>query len=361
MASGTDALQESWEGGVDLDRRGIIVDAHVHVLPDPLGAILDRTSNLTGVDGQVLVGVKSRVRSVFRPVSHLVHRAYSGLRHFPFGVRLGVEELGSFLPGAGLMVESSASDLLESMDRNQITSAILIAHPPVTSNERVLELAREHSDRIIPAVNYGRGCGLTDEEAQTAFRRAIDQREGALLLKIHAASDGDDAESQRYRALLDIASDFSVPVILHTGCIQAHLIHRSPSLGEPSRFRSWFADWPRLPFILAHMNMHDPGSALDLGEEFSNIYLDTSWQPAEVVVEAVRRVGSGRVFFGSDWPLIGNNQAVALGRIDQALASGYITQEDAAGIRGENLANLLKASFTEARARVLEARTKGEN
>jgi predicted TIM-barrel fold metal-dependent hydrolase len=256
------------------------------------------------------------------------------------------------------MVESSTSDLMESMDRNRISGAILIAHPPVTSNERVLKLAHEFPDRIIPAVNFGRGCGLSIEEAQSEFRRAIEQCEGALLLKIHAAADGEGAESPRYRALLDIASEFAVPVILHTGCIQAHLIHRSPSLGEPSRFRGWFADWPRLPFILAHMNMHDPASALDLGEEFENLYLDTSWQPAEVVVEAVRRVGAARVLFGSDWPLLGNNQAVALGRIDQALASGYITLEDAAQIRGENLARLLKMSFGVARTRVLESRAR---
>jgi predicted TIM-barrel fold metal-dependent hydrolase len=96
------------------------------------------------------------------------------------------------------------------------------------------------------------------------------------------------------------------------------------------------------------MNMHEPEVALDLAQEFENIHVDTSWQPAEVIIEAVRRIGSERIFFGSDWPLLGDNQSVALERLAEASASGCISNEDIARIQGGNLVALLRKSFAQA-------------
>ncbi len=347
MASTLDPQKEGICTSLPTDP-GAILDAHVHVMPDPIGAVLNKTSGNLALAGEGYASARDRIRSAIGPVHGLIHKVYAGLRHFPVGVRMGVEEFGALAPVPSLLIESTAGDLLSSMECNRIAMSILIAHPPVTSNERVLELSEEHLGRLIPAVNYGRDSGLSEDEAVSEFRKAIDRREGALLLKIHAASDGENAESARYRALLDVASEYSIPVILHTGCIHAHLIHRSPALGDASKFKSWFADWPRLPFILAHMNMHEPGVALDLAQEFENIHVDTSWQPAEVIIEAVRRIGSERIFFGSDWPLLGGNQSVALERLAEARASGCISDEDITRIQGGNLLALLRKSFSQA-------------
>ncbi len=337
-----------------------IVDAHAHVFPDPIGEVAQRSSELTGVGREELATWKGRFRQASRPITGLIHRAYAGLRHFPPPVRLGVEELGALLPGAGLLIEGSSQDLLESMDRNSIAASVLIAHPPVISNERVLSLAETFPSQIVPAVNFGKLSGLSVNEALAEFRAAIDRTEGKLLLKIHAAADGENAESPRYRSLIDIASEWAIPVILHTGCLQAHLIHRSPEQGHPALYRSWFADWPRLPFILAHMNMHDPAAALELGEEFENLFVDTSWQPTEVIGEAVRRMGSERILFGSDWPLVGDNQTVGLSRISEAEAAGYISQEQADAIRGGNLHRLLLAAHKVTVGRLSELRQERE-
>src|SRR6185503_9616178 len=71
-------------------------------------------------------------------------------------------------------------------------------------------------------------------------------------------------------------------------------------------------DFPRVRFVLAHMNFFHPEEAIDLAARHENVLLDTSWQPAGVIRRAFRRLGETRLLFGSDWPFLGSNLAGAL-------------------------------------------------
>jgi predicted TIM-barrel fold metal-dependent hydrolase len=338
-----------------------VIDAHVHVFSDPIGDFADFSQKWTGLDRANWNQLKSSARTLTSPVFNLLHRAYVGLRHFPGAVRFGVEELGALAPAPALLVESSFTDLISSMDEQGVRGAVLIAHPPFLSNATVLQLASAYPDRIVPALNFSRLGSGDKDGAVRDFREAINETQGRLLLKIHAAADGEPATSELYQGLLELASEFSVPVILHTGCLQAHLIHRNPSHGNPARFRGWFADFPRTQFILAHMNMHEPSVALELGEEFENIFVDTSWQPAEVIGEAVRRIGAKRVLFASDWPLLGGNQKVAMRRLEEAHSAGYITDAEFESISSKNLLEILRTSAQRARSLLSESEEGGPN
>jgi predicted TIM-barrel fold metal-dependent hydrolase len=90
------------------------------------------------------------------------------------------------------------------------------------------------------------------------------------------------------------------------------------------------------------MNYHDPLAALDLAEEHANVRVDTSWQPTEIIGEAVRRLGAEKVLFGTDWPLMGQNIAVGLARVRDCVATGMFTQADADLVLGGNAARLLR-------------------
>jgi predicted TIM-barrel fold metal-dependent hydrolase len=120
-----------------------------------------------------------------------------------------------------------------------------------------------------------------------------------------------------------------------------HLFYKDPQQGSAERFSKWYENYPKTRFILAHMNFHDPGLSFDLCEEFENLSVDTSWQPTEVIGEAVRRVGAERVLFGSDWPLIGNNMSVGRQRIQECIDIGLLNQQQARLILGENANQLL--------------------
>jgi hypothetical protein len=167
-------------------------------------------------------------------------------------------------------------------------------------------------------------------------------KKGARALKIHTAADGEGVDSERYHELLATATELGLFVILHTGCLHSNLVFKKPELSRAELFAPWFTEYPDLTFILAHMNFHEPQVAMDLVIEHANVHVDTSWQPAETIGEAVRRVGSDRVLFGSDWPLLGNNISVGLERIEDCVETGLITREDARKILGENAVRLLK-------------------
>jgi predicted TIM-barrel fold metal-dependent hydrolase len=262
-----------------------------------------------------------------------LHKTQTILRYLPEPARRALDEVSGLAPIPTLLVESTVSDLTEAMDEASVDRALVIAHPPFISNEFVLEHCAEDS-RLLPVVNVPSGTS----KPGNVLRGYVTK--GAVALKIHPAADGEGADSPRYRALLKVADELGLPVILHTGCIHTHLFYKDPDQGQAQRYAPWFENYKNVRFVLAHMNFHDPNIAFDLMEEHANLYTDTSWQPAETIGEAVRRVGAERILFGTDWPFVGNNLTVGLARVRDCVESGTLTEEQASMILGENSTKL---------------------
>jgi len=318
-----------------------VVDFHVHVFPDNLSKWASRIprSPLTQMFlPERLNQFRKQARTWMKPISGSLHGIQTTLRYLPEFARKNVDELSGIVPLASLLIESTAADLIESMDEAGIENAVVISHPPLIGNEFLLEVCAENP-RLIPAVNIPKGTTKPGSVLRTYAAR------GAKILKIHAAADGEGPESPRYRALLRAASDLGMPVIIHTGCLHMHLFYRRPSRGRAEIFSKWYETYTNTKFILAHMNYHEPHTALDLCEEFSNVFVDTSWQPAEVIGEAVRRIGPERVLFGTDWPLVGNNLSVGRKRIQDCVDTGLLNEEQSELILGGNAVKLLGLSI----------------
>ncbi len=297
----------------------LVVDAHAHILPDPYG-LSQRTRPL-----------RERARGLLSPLFSALHQAQTWIRVLPEPVRGPMDQLSSLAALPSLALASTQADFQALLDQGQLDAAVVIAHPPVIPNDFVLELAQQ-DPRLIPVVNLG---NQTHHPASTLKRMA---KEGARALKIHSVADGLEPSAELYTELLDTAAGLGMPVIVHTGCI--HITGRDAGLGRAERFAPWFSRYPDTPFVLAHMNYHEPGVALDLAEDHPNVRVDTSWQPTETIAEAVRRIGAERVLFGSDWPFVGQNIEVGLQRVREATSSGLITQEQQDAILGLNAAAL---------------------
>jgi predicted TIM-barrel fold metal-dependent hydrolase len=308
------------------------IDSHVHVFPDLAEWLTPRIAKgpLAGVvtEGQVNF-FRNQARRWSKPFASALHRLQPAMRMLPNAVREGVDEIASLAPVPRLLVESSPSDLKRAMEKSSLDRAVVVAQPPFTTNELVLELAQEDL-RFLAAVNIPPGTPRVAAVLKK-YKEA-----GAKALKIHPAADGEGPKTTRYVNLLKAANELGLPVILHTGIWNTHTFFRKPSAGNPEVFRDWFKNFPNIRFILAHMNLHEPHVAMDLAQEFSNLYLSTSWQPAETIAEAVRRVGDDRVLFASDWPIVGENFKVGLHRIEDCVSGGLITFEQAEKVLGLN-------------------------
>jgi len=288
------------------------IDFHVHAYPFPS---LPEPARLPFIFG------RAWVRHTLEPLARGYQDFHAKLRHLPAPLRVALE--AGTLTGAGalgLVAHSSIDDLMAAMDEAQIDHALLVAHPPFIPNAWALDSARDSNDRLSVAVRT---------QDPTALRSFIDG--GAKALKIHSTADLKRPGDPSYLPVLEVCAELDVPVIIHTG-----------TGANPKGFEPWFEAFPRLPFVLAHLNFHDPESAYGVGERHANVRVDTSWQPAETVSEAVRLLGADRVLMASDWPFVGANLKVARERVEEARRGELLSAEAADRVMGGNARELLK-------------------
>jgi predicted TIM-barrel fold metal-dependent hydrolase len=309
----------------------LIIDFHTHVFPDPLSEISRKLPVTYAPDLQSIQDTRSKLRSWIRPAARYLQNSQTLVRHLPEAARTALESIGGLITSPMLLVESTPADLAMEMREQGVSRAIVIASPPFASNAWILKTCQEHEEFFVPCV-YA-------PESPEKLRELVAQ--GARLLKIHPSIDGKGQDDPGYNALLEAASELRIPVILHTGCIHVQGLYRSPSMSRVTNFRPWFERYGNVTFILAHMNFHEPQEALDLCLEFPRLYVDTSWQPTEVVAEAVRRIGSERILLGSDWPLLGANMPTAIERVRDITRFGLCNEQDVRNILGLNAQRLL--------------------
>lgn len=314
-----------------------IIDFHVHAFPDAAQSLAGCLPDpLKGVLNHLpLDPFRRQARIWTRSLSHRFHQAQTYLRHLPDPLRDGLDEIVGLAPLPNLLFESTVRDLLEEMEVNEVDRALLIADPEWSPNEFVLR-SIESDPRLIAVVSVA----PKDPNVARALESLVAR--GARALRIHPAADREEPESPHYRNLIGAATELGLPIILITGTEHPHLFLKGHAGTDAGRFAPWLTEFPGTRFVLAHMNGHQPDTAIDLALEHSNTYLDTSWQPVEVVGEAVRRMGAERILFATDWPILGDNLAVGLTRIRDGVSADLITAAQARRILGENASELLR-------------------
>jgi len=235
-----------------------------------------------------------------------------------------------------LLATGTVERLLASMDRRGIDATVLIGAPPIATNDWLLDRATAAGNgRLVPVTTLP---PLDDGADEAAWRDAFEQLagRGARGFKIHPNMDGLPADHVAYRALFAAADAHGRFVIVHTGCFHVPAYKRHGA-AEPNAFEPLFQAFPKVPVCLAHMNREHPEAAWDVMERHSQLFADTSWQPADAIRRAVDRVGVDRVLLGSDWPLLhGDLQADALEVLRRA-----VTADEAERIGRDNARRFL--------------------
>lgn len=272
-----------------------------------------------------------------KPVSRTLHEVQPWIRFLPSVARTLVQEVGALAPLSHLLFESSLADLRDSLDRNQIDRCVIVSDPTRVENNDLIRFAKE-DPRLIPAIRIP-----PNSDVKAMIESA--HGENTRILQIHTAADGLEPNCEFYQAQIETASRLGWTIIVQTGAPMAHLVYRKPENASIERFSDWFMNWPKATFVIARMNFDDPEGAMDFAERFPSLYLETSWQPTETIAEAVRRIGADRILFGSDWPILGNNQKIGIRRIRDAMDSQMISEADGAKILGKNAEALINRSF----------------
>lgn len=322
--------------------KNLIIDSHSHVYP-ALSESVDRALKSKTTSPKSLIDlikfiedktsiIKTKISPIILKNMSLVHKLSHITRNLPNQYIEFSDRLQSILWSTGLILEGKVDDLKFQMINNSVDYSVIIAHPNSIPNDFIIHLANNDS-KYIPIVNIE-----PQESSQKTFKHYLDL--GAKGLKIHAASDGLDAFSRHYLNLLEVANEYRLPVIIHTGCLNISPIYKDPDMGHAEHFESWFKNYPNVKFILAHMNIHYPQVAIDLCKEYENVYTDTSWQPKDSILHAVNEIGANKIMFGTDWPIIGNNISYGLSLIDELLNENKITKKDANQIKGLTAASV---------------------
>jgi hypothetical protein len=121
---------------------------------------------------------------------------------------------------------------------------------------------------------------------------------GFVGLKFHPTTDGCRPDAPAMDPYLELAAAAGVPAAIHS----------APGEADPDRIRRLAERHPDVPVVLYHTflgSVEGRERAVAHVREQPNLYLETSWCPADQILDFVRAVGPGRVLFGSDASLDG--------------------------------------------------------
>jgi hypothetical protein len=235
--------------------------------------------------------------------------------------------------GMPLRFDGKLSGLLRTMDETGVDRGLALgvgikASVVARTNEFIGSVPR---DRLVPM-----GTVHPDLPVKENIRYLKDN--GIVGVKLHPLFQALSLSDPRVRDILAALSEEGMPVISHVG---AGGDDEANERGNPAALRRLADDLPDLTLIACHYGGYH---RLDEAEQHvvgSRVVLETSWPPTlaeldkERLVAILRRHGTDRVVFGSDWPMADPGAEIA------AIRDLGLTKDEEDGILGDNLARLL--------------------
>lgn len=227
------------------------------------------------------------------------------------------------------MTVTDASTLLGEMAANGINQAVVVAIDPLVPTMEILQACSRLHGVLFP---FGSVDPHTTDYLDR-FDAVLDMPIAGL--KFHSDLQNLPIDSPRMAALMERLSrseHVDVPVYLHTGNFPIYRPLDSPwERALPQLVRSF----PEIKFICGHSGWDNPKAALKAALACPNLYLETSWQPPQLIRRLCDKLGPERLIFGSDFPLY--SQARALKNVKIAL-----TPEEFDLVTYHNAHNLLR-------------------
>ncbi len=200
----------------------------------------------------------------------------------------------------------TAPDLIARMDAAGVDRAVVLALPPIVTNEDVLACCAGHP-RLIPFVSpippdlpeaeTGPGGGDPERQVDDLLAR------GGRGVKIHPVFQRVRLDGKFVRRVVRRAARHRVPVVLHAGGSGRLFGIGCGFRTEPEEFADLARQVPEARLVVAHVGLWEHPQVLAAVERFPQVCLDVSFQAPSVIRRCVERVGVDRLLLGSDSPI----------------------------------------------------------
>jgi uncharacterized protein len=206
--------------------------------------------------------------------------------------------------------------MLQDFKNAGVSKALMLAWDAETAsgrprlpNERVAQLAKDHSDLFVPilSVDPHKGSKAIAELEHAASR--LEMRG----VKLHPQIQAFKPDDPKHKPLWDRIEELGLPVIVHTGTSGLGAgapggagVHLDYS--RPIHLDAVAADHPELQLILAHTGWPWHLETVAMCMQKSNVHMDVSgWLPKYLPAEVLTWINGplkGKVLFGTDYPFL---------------------------------------------------------
>jgi len=238
---------------------------------------------------------------------------------------------------------ATAEELLASMDEAGIDLSVVlnagwVSHELcVETNDYILDSVSRYPKRLVGfcAIQPRAGdAAITElERCAKAGARGI----GELRSDVQGF---DLADETTMKPLVDAALKHDLIFLTHSSEPVGHEYSGKGSI-TPDILYSFITAFPNLKLVCAHWGGGLPFYALmpEVAEALANVFFDTAatvflYKP-EIFEQVSRIIGSDKILFGTDYPLMHQNRVIA------QIQSSQLPEEDKASILGANAQKLL--------------------
>lgn len=199
----------------------------------------------------------------------------------------------------------TAGGLVEAMDRAGVgrTFVCMIATKPSQEENILAFCERVKSERLLPLASVHPDSENPGRQIERIARA------GLRGVKVHPLYQNCAVDDARMDAIYEAAGGNGLLVTVHAGRDVA--FGPEDDRASPRRIADVVRRHPRLTLVATHLG---GWQAWDEAEQWlagpaceaPNLYFELSYSlpclPAERAAELIRRLGAGRIMFGSDWP-----------------------------------------------------------
>jgi predicted TIM-barrel fold metal-dependent hydrolase len=244
------------------------------------------------------------------------------------------------------MLQAGAAKLSPDDDAGRRAILEKITARIIRRNEWTCQMAREYTE-LVPFVSLDPIMG---QAAMVDELRDKIENQGACGLKIHPGEGHFFPDDKVLMPVYKILQDHRMPLISHSG---PDIVNPDPDYSRPKAFEPVLKAFSGLNVIMAHLGGGFYDEVLEIAGQYPNAYFDTSAALSadktgqalrlleealtdEEAVELIRKIGTERVLFGTDYPWF--NPAWDLKRF---LCLGF-SDDEKKDLLGENARRILR-------------------